>query len=1254
MAIPLGPFDLLEPLGSGGMGAVWRAVHREQSIPVAVKALSGESAHDPDFRAEFAREVQAVAGLAHPGIVSVYDYGIIPEATAAASDGALVAGSPMLAMELADRGALTNLNLIPNWAALRDLLLQLLDALGYAHARGMIHRDVKPTNILLSSTPAAHVRYKLTDFGIAHALDPFSSQTTQENGIYRGSPDYSPPEQLEGTWRDYGPWTDLYALGCVAYEFASGRPPFMEQNFVKLAMCHMEQAPPPIEPRFALPDGFERWVMRLLAKKPRKRYRRAADAAWALLQLTPVLDSAFDGGSASPRQQGRAPRQPAPLAHGDQDSVELGPNTVEWADDEPGQAHSVDESIGEMPTVRLPENQQGQTEPRGDRERPDQRTTCKETSSPSDDAMINLSIPERAWQDASGGKGVGKELPEPVAGFESSPPPLPPTWRRDTQRKPDTHLIGAGLNLFGLREVEFIGREAERDVVWDALGEVIETGTPHAVLIRGPSGTGKSRLAQWMCQRAHEVGAVTVMAASHSQQSQPLEPLRRMLEQPLSTWGMSPRNVHQRVCETIDTLFELDASQEEAYLLDYTARGVTEFLRPSVAESAQLDGPPVDFRTKRERYAVIARFLQALAKRRPLMLWLDDVAWATDAVGLVEYLLESNQQVPVLFLMTARDESLIERPAMADRLDALAQEDAVTPLELGPLPSPNHAELIEHLLTLSPDLAWQVEERTAGNPLFAVQLVRDWVERDVLEPSAHGFTLREGADAPLPDDLSALCQERIERFLDKYYSGRKDELRQILEVAAALGREVDEVEWRSACKNLGLAIPDGLVAEMVNQKLAHRTPEGWAFVHGALREVIERGARNADRWGYHQQNCIIMLDELYGLETPGIWKRWGDHLYSAGELEDALEPLLAAANEARQAADCPTGLEVLDRIDEICGQLGLKHDVRQVRSWLQRANLLRQYRHAHDPQRARELVEQAMQVARSRGWLSELGIALLEEARTLAHNGDFAASLDSFESARSIFEENGMREEAVTTLLSMCAAQRRVGQFSRMRQTLQQARSLCASHDKRHRAMVHERYTQYYLDGPQKDLEQARIHAERFLVAAQEHLSPVSQAKAWGNLGEIKRLEGNHEDALGDYRRAYALSNGVGAIKLPCLCLHNIAMTQFEMGHLDEARRWFRDSRICMEKNDFQLFVAVPIVGLAACEATRGRWESARSLFEAALERMESRTNFVRDLAVLAEFLGKTAAEAGHEELARQALALAREHWEVKEPGRLT
>jgi eukaryotic-like serine/threonine-protein kinase len=1228
MAITLGPFELIEPLGSGGMGTVWRGVHRQQSVPVAIKALSATMAHDAEFREEFAREVQAVAGLSHPGIVSVYDYGTIPEQVAEACDGALVAGSPMLAMELADLGSLTNLNLIPDWPALRDLLLQLLDALGYAHARGVIHRDVKPTNILLSSTPHGWVRYKLTDFGIAHALDPYSSPNTQEQGIYRGSPDYSPPEQLEGTWRDFGPWTDLYALGCVAYEFAAGRPPFVEQNFVKLAMRHLDEPPPALAPRFGVPEGFEAWLGKLLEKDPARRFRRAADAAWSLIrlapdqraELTPVGEAHADGG------------QPTG-AGASSDSIDLTPTE---------------------PVRDVTARQRRQAESTDFEQMITAEYTAGEQRAQDDDAdagaahvqAANAALPQVAWRQVD----RPPKTDQLAEADQVSKPPIPQTWRREAPTSNSAHLIGAGLNLFGLREVEFVGRQSERDAIWGSLLEVADQQAPRGVIIRGASGTGKSRLAQWTCERAHEVGAATVVSAAHNPQSEPARGLRQMLEQALRTWGQGPAAVHQRVCQTVETLFELDASQEEAYLLDYTARGVTEYLRPG---AQTVDGPSVDFESRREQFAVLSRFLEALAQRRPLLVWLDDIPWGSDALGLAEFVLRGGLDVPILFVMTARDECLGRRPAAAARLEALAGRDEVVDLELGPLAAPNHIELIEHLLTLDPQLAWQVEQRTDGNPLFAIQLIRDWVDRDLLEPSDEGFALRDGARVPLPDDLFELCARRIDRFLSQHFPERADEVRQALEVAAALGRHIDRTEWVTACKNLGLALPEDLVPELITYGLARREQSGWAFIHGALTEVIERGARQADRWAYHQHNCIIMLDELYGLETPGIWRRWGTHLVRAGELEEALEPFLAAANAARQADDCPTGLEILDRIDSICHELGLDADVRQVRAWLQRAYLLRSYRHAHDPQRARQLIERAMQAARARGWLRETGLALLEEARTFAHEGRFEQALGSFESAHSIFEENGLGEEAVTTLLSMSVAHRRRGQYHQMFQTLRRASRACPAGDVRHRAMIHERHTQYYLDGPQKDLEQAAVHAERFLEVAAEKLSPVNQARAWCNLGEIHRLRGQHDLALDAYRRAYALGSGVGAIKLPCLALHNIGMVEFERGDFERARSWFRDSRVCMEKNDYRRWMAIPIMGMAACDAAAGRWESARSLFDAASERIADRPDYVRDLAVVSQSLGDSAADAGHPGLARQALEIACAQWKVIEPDRL-
>jgi serine/threonine protein kinase len=258
-----GRYRLIAPLGEGGMAAVYRARDLRLNREVAVKVLRDELTRDPDFLSRFEREAQVVASLSHPNIVPVYDVGeeqgsrfiVMEYVRGRTLKDAIEAGGP----PPVDRAV--------------GILLSVLDALGYAHERGLIHRDVKPQNILL--TPSGDAR--LADFGIAHLVD---SSTTRTAAIL-GSAHYLSPEQARG--EEATPASDVYACGIVLYETLAGVPPFNGPNALAIANQHLHATPPSIrEERPEVPAPIATALVRALAKTPGARFATAAEFARAL------------------------------------------------------------------------------------------------------------------------------------------------------------------------------------------------------------------------------------------------------------------------------------------------------------------------------------------------------------------------------------------------------------------------------------------------------------------------------------------------------------------------------------------------------------------------------------------------------------------------------------------------------------------------------------------------------------------------------------------------------------------------------------------------------------------------------------------------------------------------------------------------------------------------------------------------------------------------------------------------------------
>ncbi len=252
-----------ERIATGGMGEVWRATDTVLGRQVAVKILKQEYAEDPTFRARFEAEARHAAGLHHPGIASVFDYGILREGNA-----------PYLVMELVDGKPLSDLlaggqPFDPEQA--RRLALQTAEALAVAHAAGVVHRDVKPANLIV--TPDGHI--KITDFGIARATDSIAYTQT---GQIVGTPQYLSPEQARGETATSA--SDVYALGVVLFECLSGRRPFEADTPIATALAQIQQDVPPLPD--SVPTALADVVNRALAKDPRERYADGTALAAAL------------------------------------------------------------------------------------------------------------------------------------------------------------------------------------------------------------------------------------------------------------------------------------------------------------------------------------------------------------------------------------------------------------------------------------------------------------------------------------------------------------------------------------------------------------------------------------------------------------------------------------------------------------------------------------------------------------------------------------------------------------------------------------------------------------------------------------------------------------------------------------------------------------------------------------------------------------------------------------------------------------
>ena len=291
----LGPYEIVAPLGAGGMGEVYRAHDARLLREVAIKVLPPDFATDPERLARFSREARAAGALSHPNILAIYDLGTHE-------------GAPYVVSELLDGTTLRDLmagSPLPPSKAIA-YALQVARGLAAAHGKGIVHRDLKPENLFV--TKDGHV--KILDFGLAKVVTDDGKDTATravtltvatESGRIMGTVGYMSPEQLRGEPADQR--SDIFAFGIVLYEMLNGTAPFSRSSMVDTMTAIMREDPPEMSGARDLPPALERIIRHCLEKRPEDRFHSAQDVAFAIDSLSGVREIEAPG--APPTSSGR-------------------------------------------------------------------------------------------------------------------------------------------------------------------------------------------------------------------------------------------------------------------------------------------------------------------------------------------------------------------------------------------------------------------------------------------------------------------------------------------------------------------------------------------------------------------------------------------------------------------------------------------------------------------------------------------------------------------------------------------------------------------------------------------------------------------------------------------------------------------------------------------------------------------------------------------------------------------------------------
>jgi tetratricopeptide (TPR) repeat protein len=864
--------------GSGGMGAVYQAVDRLTGDTVAVKVMARHGQHEE----RFAQEARVLAELCHPAIVRYVTHGETPH------------GQPYLAMEwlegeeLAHRLAVSRLTVAESLEVAR----RVAEGLAAAHERGLVHRDVKPSNVLLVDGQPS--RAKLLDFGIARldlaGMAPTAPPMTR-TGVVLGTVGYMSPEQAIAD-RNLDARTDVFALGCVLFECLAGVPAFSGDHVVAvLAKVLREEAPRLRALRPELPEALDALVARMLSKD---RGSRPQDGGVVLREL--VALGSVEGGvpeAATPASVG--------LSGGE---VRMTSVMLAVIPGDPRRATEIVQRHGgdfaRLANGAVLVTLGGRRGTVGE-----QAVIAAACALSLCDALPSARIALATGRALTTGAGpAGPVIDQAAALLALSPSPgirLDEVTvgllgeRFDVRPDARGHVLTArrgdvetSRTLLG-KATPFLGRDKELALLEATLRECVDESVARAVLVTGPAGQGKSRLRHELASKARARGDVKVLMARADPvgAGSAFMMVRQLVRHAVGVREGDP---------VVEQYARLRAYVAERIGGDSSAR-IADFLGELIG-APNAERPTPELRSARNDPSIMAEWLRrsfgewlaAECAAGPLLLVLEDLHWGD--LPTIMYLAEALRALAAMPLMVLA----LARPEVHDAFPNLWKGALVPELPLGGLTRRAAERLVRAALgdRVAPDAVLRIVERAGGNAFYLEELIR---------------RVSEGDGDALPETVLALVQSRLERV--------EPEARRLVRAASVFG----EAFWQGAVAALLGGGPEARDVDAWLKTLVERevfvtaAREGrfpgqreYTFGHGLLRDAAYAMLTQSDRTTGHR-----LAGEWLHAAGEKDALIMADHFEQGGERSRAVGWLLQAAEAAADGGNVEAAIRLGER-----------------------------------------------------------------------------------------------------------------------------------------------------------------------------------------------------------------------------------------------------------------------------------------------------------------------------------------------------